>query len=275
MLVEVRPLPVEKWHGKKNKESFAQTKVYEVAVNPDTGKYETGLTEKEAKEYGIALGVDLSDTYTHEQAHPYFSLKPAWMALPNHTLLLDSSKPAEFVKIKNMKASGKIANSMKEWQEGLYPEATHVIFDEEQEVTEKASRIQLRQKATFLLPKMSTDDKANIILVLSNKSLKFGGLKNLKGRSTDFIDVEIAEIIDNDPLEFMRVANMGREEVSLRAKVLELVTRNVLTKEAGSYYYMGEVLGMDYESTVDWFRDPQNSKMKVLILEKLQTKEFA
>lgn len=266
MIVEVRPLPIKRWHNKEGKESFSQPKVIEVLINTETGKYETGLTEKEAEHYGKILGVDLSDTVEFEKPHPYWSNKPSWVILPNHTAMFNTDKAAEFVKIKNMKASHKVANSMAAWERGEYPSATHVIFDETEEVEAKATKIALKQEASLMLPKMTEEDKIAIVTLLSDKH------KSVRGQSPSFITVEIDEIVNNKTKEFIRTVKMGREEVSLRSKVLELVNANILTKEGGSYYYMGELVGMDYEDAVDWFKDPQNSKMKVMILEKLEKK---
>lgn len=264
MHVEVRPLPIKKWHGKEDKESFSQPKIIEVLVNSETGKYNTGLTEAEASEWGKQMGVDLSDMVIHDTPHPFWSAKPSWITLPNHTVIFDTDKPAEAVKVKNLKASKKVANSMGAWERGEYPVATHVIFDEAEEIEAKATKVNLIQSAVEMLPKMTEEDKIAIITILSDKH------KSVRGQSPSFITVEIDELVHNKTKEFIKVARMGREEVSLRAKVLELVNKNILTKEGGSYYYMGELIGMDYDDAVEWFKSPQNSKMKVLILEKLE-----
>lgn len=261
MKVEVRPLPVKKWHGKKDEESFAEPKAWEVTVDPETGKYRTGLTPKEAEDYGKMMGVDLSDDFSFTDPHPYFSSKPAWLVLPNHTLILDTEKAVDFVKVKNMKASPKVANSMTEWEAGKFPNATHVIYDEAEEVAEKATKIELRDKAKEQLFKLSQEDKINVVRLLSQRSVK--------GMSPNFITVEIEDIIETKPKEFLALVKLGREEVTLRAKVNQLVASNILTKEGGAYFYMGEPIAMNFEDTVDWFQDPQNSKMKIMILEKL------
>ena len=261
MKVEVRPLPEKKWHGKKGKESFARPKDIEVLYDNATGKYATGLTPEEAAEYGKKLGVDLSDTFNPNEPHPFWSTKAAMIRLENHTMLFDTAKASDFVKVKNMKASKKVANSMREWEEGKWPEATHVIYDEAEEVNMKASKIAMRDEAIVFKTKMSDEDKANMVQILSNKTVK--------GRSTDFINVELDAVIEEKPAEFLRYAKMGREEVGVRASVLEAVHKNILTKEQGSYYYMGEPIGIDLETTIEWFRNPQNQKMKVAILEKM------
>lgn len=260
-LVEVRPLPTNKWHGKKGKEAFAQPKAIEVLFDRETGKYATGLTEEEAAEYGKKMGVDLSDKFSPTEAHPYWSLKTSWVMLPNATVIFDTSKPSDFVKVKNLKASKLVANSMKEWEDGKFPEATHVIFDEAEEIDLKAAKVQLKQKATSIALDLSNEAKIAMVQILSEKSVR--------GRSQSFIDVEIDQILETKPAEFIRYIEMGKEEVTVRANVLEMLSKNILTKEGGSIYYMGELIGMDYEAAVSWFKDPNNSRMKVSILEKL------
>ena len=261
MLVEVRPLPKKKWHGKTGKESFSQPIVIEVLYDHDKGKYATGLSEEEEKKYSKQLGVDLSSRFNPNEAHPYWGTKAAQIKLENHTMLFDTRKPAEFVKVKNLKASKFVANSLKEWEQGIFPDATHVIFDEEEEVSLKANKVQKKQKAMVIAAELSSDEKAQIVQILSNKTVK--------GRSNDFIDVEIDGIIENKVEEFLKYANMDKQEVYVRSAVLEALAKNVLTREAGSVYYMGELIGIDYEGAVEWFKNPQNQKIKVSILEKL------
>lgn len=263
MLVEVRPLEIKKWHGKTGKESFSQPKTIEVLYDSNTGKLATGLTEEEAEKYGKILGLDLSDTFLPHAPHPYWSLKAAEIRLLNSTMIFDTSKPLDYVKVKNLKASKFVANSMKEYEQGLYPFATHVIFDETEEVAAKAGKIQLKNKANKLADKMSVDEKISIIQILSNKTLR--------GRSNDFVDVELEQILTERTEDFIRFAKMDKQEVYVRASVLEAIHKNILTKEGTAIYYMGEMLGVDFESTVEWFINPQNQKMKVSILEKLNS----
>lgn len=261
MIVEVKPLPVLKWHGKKGKESFTQSKKSEVLYDPDTGKYATGLTEEEAAEYGKRLGLDLTDTFIPEQPHPYWSTKGASIVLENKTMFFDTKKPLDFIKVKNMKASKLVANSMKEWEAGLWPFATHVIYDEQEDMSIKASAVQTKQLCYSTLAKLSADEKANIVLIVLEESVK--------GRSSDFIDTRIDEVINQFPDEFLKWAKMDTTELNVRASILEGIQRNVLTKEGQSIYYMSERLGFDLEDTIKWFANPDNQKLKVAILEKM------
>lgn len=259
--VEVRPVEIEKWHGKKGKESFNQAKTLQVLYDVNTGGYATGLTEEEREKYEKLTGLDLSPTFNPEKPHPYWDSKAGQIKLENSTNIFDISKPSDYIKVKNLKASKFVANSVKELEEGDYPDAMFVIYDEEEEVAKKASKIQSKNKAVALVSKMSIEEKTNLVIILSSKYLK--------GRSQDFVDVELDSIIEKDPSEFVKYAKMDKAEITTRAAVLEAIYKNILTKEKGSIYYMSERIGLDYEEAVEWFRDPQNQKIKVAILEKL------
>lgn len=259
--VEIRPLPIQKWHGKSGKDSFTQPITLEVLYDEASGKYATGLSTEEAIKYGELMGVDLTDNFIPNEPHPYYSTKSAQIKLPNHTVIFDDSKPSDFVKIKNLKASRFVANSMKEWEEGFYPDATHVIFDEEVEMESRATKVELKNKAFELSLSMSADAKADLIQILSKKSVV--------GKSTNFINVEFDDLLTNKPAEIIKFANMDKKELNIRSKVLNAIDKNILNKEGMSIYYMGEKLGNDYEDVVSFFMDSQNSKMKVAILEKL------
>lgn len=261
MQVEIRPLPEKKWHGKTGKDSFAQPKTVQALVDGKSFKYVTGLTEEEAENYGKKLGVSLSDTFTPDTPHPFWDSKAGEIKLENRTKFYNTVNPIEFVKVKLLKASKFVANNQKDYDNGLYPEATHIIFDEAEDVDAKATKVQIKRKANDILNKMSKDDKINIALLLSDKSLK--------GKSDNFVDVELDNIIENKTAEFLKFAQMGREEISIRASVLEMIMKGKLTKDAGGIYYMGEFLGMDLDATVLWFKDPRNSQLRASLLESL------
>lgn len=264
MLVEVRPIPEKTWHGKTGAESFKQPYVTECLYDPALGAYATGLTEEERVKYEKLLGVDLSSTFSMNEPHPYWSTAPAKIKLPNQTSIFNDEKPSDFVKIKVMKASKFIANSQKELEEGKWPDALFVIHDESEDVSLKASKIQRKNKCIAIASKMSLDEQVQIIQILSDKSLR--------GRSQDFISVELDKVIEEKPAEFTRLTKMDKAEVYVRATILEALYKNILTKESAAIYYMGERLANDYEECVQWFLDPQNSKMKVTIMEKLTSK---
>lgn len=263
-IVEVRPLPVKRWHGKKGTESFTQPKTVEVLYDPKLGAYATGLTEEEASIYGKKIGADLSDTYSLDNPHPFWSTKASWIRLENHTQIFDTDKPRDFVRVANMKASKYVANSMEDYDKGLYPEATHVIFDEASEVAQKATKIERHNQAMQLVMKMSTEDKQNIVRIIAKKSVK--------NQSADFLTVEMDDIITNRTEEFLKEMQKGKPQISIMGFVYDLEDKNIITRDASGYYYMGDLLGLDFNETVAFFSNPVNAKLKVMLLEKLNNK---
>ncbi len=266
MQVVIKPIPEKKsWHGKNGKESFARPHSLEVLLDPSTGRYATGLTNEDIEFLRTKhnINLDLSDHFDPDKPHPYWGSNGAKIKLPNHTMLMDDEKPLDFIKIKNLKASKFVANSFKDWEDGLYPEATHIIYDEREEVGMKATKVAKKNKAVGILLKMSTAQKINVVRLVSEKSVK--------GRSPEFIEVELDEIVnDNDKLdEFFKCINMKQEEFTVKAQILEGLDRRILTQEGNSIHYMGEKLGFDIDETVKYFLDPNNQQIKVAILEKL------
>jgi hypothetical protein len=140
-IVEVRPLPIEKWHKKEGKETFSQPKGSQVLYDSKTGKYSTGLTDEEAEQWGKDLGLDLSNKFNPTQEHPTWSMKSWNIRLENNTMFFDTTKLIDKIKVRNMKANKFVANSLKEWKEGKWPDATHVIFDESDEADDKETKI--------------------------------------------------------------------------------------------------------------------------------------
>jgi len=261
MLIEVKPIETKKWHGKAGKESFTQPKVIEVLYDVRTGKYATGLTAEETAKYSALMGVDLSDRFDPNTPHPYWGTQAARIKLENRTMIFDDERPSDFVKVKNMKASQYIANSQADLEAGLYPDAHHVIYDETEVVNLAASKVERKTNCIILASKMSLEEKAQIVQILSEKAVA--------KRSQNFINVELDKIIDTNPSEFLKFAKMDKQEVYVRATLMEALQKNVLAKEAGAIFYMGERLANSFEDAILWFTDPQNSKMKISILEKL------
>jgi len=262
MKVEIRPIEKKKWHGKTGTEDFAQPKVIEALIDSTNNVYQTGLSEEETVKYSALLKEDLSSNISLDgKPHPFYGHKKGQLKLANRTLFLDTEKPLEYVKYKMALASPFVANSMRDYESGLTPKATHVIFDEHAEIAKKASKIQLKNKALKISLGMTVAEKADVIQIIRNK--------RVKGQSQDFIDVLVDDIIGTNPSEFIRIAEMDKAEVHIRATILEGLHKNVLTKEGSAIYHLGDVIGYDYEATVKYFADPNNQKMKITVFEKI------
>lgn len=261
MIVEVRPIDVKKWHGKKGEESFAQATSFECLYDVETGKYATGLTDEERTLLEGKTGYDLSPEFDPEKPHSFWGTNTARIKLGNKTTMFDTSKSLDMIKVKMLKANKYIANSLKELQDGLYPEAAYVIFDEAEEVKMKATRIQNRDKARKLAAAMSLDERINIVQILNGKSLR--------RQSPDFVTVAIDNLVEEDTMNFIKWGEMDTATTYIRASLLECLHRNILTKEGNAIYYMGDRIADTIDDAVTYFMDPDNQMLKARILEKL------
>lgn len=263
MQVVVKPVDSKKWHGKNGKDSFARPQTIEALFDSATGGYATGLTPELEEEYSKKLGVPLDNRFDYTQPHPTWSSKAFMIKLPNHAMVFNTTIAVDFVKVQILKASKFVANSLKEWEEGMFPEATHVIYDEAEETTNKATKVQQRNKCIVAISKMSQEEKVNMVKLLSDKSVR--------GRSAEFIDVELDKLMDEQDkrTEFIRYYGMDKAEMTLRAHIQEALDRNILVKEGLEIKYMGEPVGSDVDDLVKYFQDPNHQTVKIALMEKL------
>lgn len=260
--IEIKPIDMKKWHGKKGEESFARPQKLQPLVDPSTRQYATGLNEKEIEEYGERLKADLSPHWDPEKPHPFWDSSIPVLKLENNTMILDIAQPINFIKYRVAKASKYVANSLKSYEEGKYPEATHYIVDEREEVEAKASKVALKNKAVQVSMSLSDERKSEIIMILEGK--------NVKGQSPSFIVTVLDEIIQKKPEEFLRYAEIeDKELVSNKALVKEALQKSVLTKEGHKIKWFDSVLGDSIDSVAEYLKDTENQELKLMLMEKI------
>jgi len=260
--VEVRPIEVQKWHGKKGAESFTRPKKVQALVDPVTMKYATGLTAEDLKflkEKKVAY--DLSDNYDQDTPHPFWDSPMTAIKLENNTMFFNLENPIDYIKVRIMKASKYVANSMTEYEEGLYPEATHVIHDEAEQIEILATKVEMRNTAVLEASKLDLDRKIQIILVM--------GGKNTKNQSAGFVAVELDKIVQKDPEAFLRLIKMDKKQTANHALVLEALQKSVLRKEGQRIFHMDSPLGLDEIEVAEYLSKDENQDIKLLILGKV------
>jgi hypothetical protein len=177
---------------------------------------------------------------------------------------LDDTRSLDFIKIRVLKASKYVANSLKEFEDSKWPEATHYIQDEEEEAEGKAAKVQRKARLISATMDMTLDEKTNIVRLLSTKTVS--------GKSANFIDVELYALLDDEKNwdDYVKFVKMDKGEVTLRAKIKEALAKNILTKDGLGIYFMGDVIAADFEAAVRYFQDPNNQTIKLHILQKLE-----
>lgn len=263
-LVEIRPIEVKKWHEKGKEESFTRPKKIQALVDSVTMKYATGLTPDEIKELTTGAGAvnyDLTDHFNMRVPHPFWDGPMGVIKLENNTMFFDISQPLKFIHYKVMKASKYVANSPSEYEEGLWPEATHVIWDESEQVEIKASKIELKNKAIIELSKVDSQRKKELILILRGK--------NVMSNSDAFLVPILEEIATNSAKELLEVMVMDKKELKTRALVLASLDRGIFRKDGHRIFYMDSPLGEDESAVVKYLMEDVNQDFRMTIIDKL------
>ena len=260
--IEVRPIEAKKWHGKVGQESFTRPKKIQALVDARTRTYATGLTPEDIEKLKTkGITYDLSNMYNPDVAHPFWDSSAATIKLENHTMFFDLDNPIDFIKISILKASKFIANSVEEFEQGLFPDAHHIIYDESAQASVKASKIEIKNQAILAGTKLSLDQKIKIILVL--------GGKNCKNQSSDFVSVELDKIIQRDPEEFLRLTKMDKKQTSNHALVIEALQKSVLRKDGQRIYHMDSPLGLDEIEVAEYLSKDENQDIALIITNKV------
>ncbi len=259
--IEVRPLDRLKWHGKKGKESFAQPHTIQALVDPSTMEYAVDLSEEERKELESKTSYDLSLTFDPENPHPFWDGRSSRIKLENKTMFFFKNVALDKIKVAIMKASKLVANSLKEWEEGEFPDATHYIHDESEQVQIKASKVEMRNEAIIETSKLPKDRKISIVKTLA------GG--QLKDNSDSFLAVEINKLIEHNTELYLQTLRRDPKEVSYLALVYEALDKNIFRKEGHLIKYLDSSLGGDAEEVAEYLRDDKNQEFTLMIKTKV------
>ena len=261
-IIEVRLIERERWHGLKGKDTITRPTTVEALLSNATGKLATGLSPEDRERLEKTTGLDLSDDYVPGRPHPFYSSKAGEVKLEPGTNIFDTDKPFEEIKVKLLKASDFVANSQKEYDEGKFPLAQFVIYDEREELEVKASKSAIRRQVILETDKLTPERKAEIIQITL-------GL-NVRNQSDNFLNLRLVEAVEKKGADtVLTLIKRDKARTSVHAMALEAIHKNILRKEGSSYYYMDDQLGFDLESTLDYLQDKKNQALKAQIIEKL------
>jgi len=263
MKIEVRPIEVSKWHGKSGKHSFSAPKVIKAFVNGLQRKYNTGLSVEDIKKLkGRGCKYNLSDSFDANEPHEFWDTKTAEIRLENNTVMFYSDNDLDFIKIKIMKASRFVANSLEEAENGACPDATHYIFSEGEEVEAVATRVEKKNKAGVVLNKLSKERKLQLALIITKK--------NLRGKSDAALVVEMDNIVTNYIEEFLDIAEKDKAMTQLEALVLEAILEGVLSESGHKIMYADSTLGTTAEEVALYLQEPENQELKITLMDRVK-----
>lgn len=93
--------------------------------------------------------------------------------------------------------------------------------------------------------------------------------KNLKGKSDNFIEVELDKIIEAKSKDVLRYLDLNKEDLATQALVLEALQKNVFDKVGHKIMYHDSVLGEDLYDVVKYINSPENQEFKIRVLSQI------
>jgi len=257
----LKPIMTEKWHGlhKVGRTRFQDTQdVIQVLYDRKQGALATGLDNDTETRLASSLGVSLANNSANEFWHD-FKIK-----LQDQTMIFNTSNPIEELQVYVLKASKFIANSQKELDQGLWPNAKYVIYDEQTELEKQAAEVQTKAKAIDIFNGLSPEKKLNL--------LKLYG-KAVENSSNDFVYTKLYEIVENDPIDFITQSNKSPEEIKVKALIFDLEKIGILRRKGTAYLYNDQQVGFDYDDTVSYLLSPANQELLVKLKDSLEMRK--
>lgn len=259
-LVEVKPLPIAKWHGKSGKDSITRPKTIE-ALPDKTLRYQVDMTDEDIKKYSDILKQDLSVQFVPGE-ESFWSSPTARVSLENNTQFFDKDNPIEYIRLAVLRKSSDVALSLKDWEDGNAPNATHYIVDEQEEMQIHISKKTRKKSIESRIDKLTTDEKSDLVFLITGK--------NVRKNSTDYIDFHLDNLVDTHLAELETYLNKDKVETKLEALINECVLKNVIIKEGLKYKYQGSLIGNSLDEVVKYLSDDENQSFKLDLMAKIE-----
>lgn len=271
--IEIRPVPGSNGikEFSENLEYFSQPKTIPPLVNPVTRKYATGLTEKD-KEYLEKQGFPYNykdERYIAGQPHEFWESSLVKTELPNSpTFLYPGKSLIDFIKWRYLSVNAYVYASESELQGGSKPEATHYIFNAEEENELKASKLEQRDKLISRVSKMSAQRKRQLILIILDEFID--------NKNSNYITVKMDEIVsddsktDNKREQLIELLEKDKEDLALLADIKEAVQKGVLRKTKKGIFYFENNLGLFEDDVVKFLKDSENNEILINIKSKIE-----
>lgn len=265
--IEIRPIPNRRGirEFSDNLEFFSQANIIAPFVNPQTMKYDTGLSEDDL-EYlkSKKCPYNLDDNYTPNQPHEFWESNLVKTELLNTpTFLYPGKSILDFIKWKYLLVNKYIYKSETEMLSGSKPQATHYIYDESEEVEIKASRLEHHNKLIKDVTALSLDRKRKLLLLINDE--------NTDNKNESYITVKFDEIINNHDKRMMLESLLAEDKniINLKAMIRKAVMQNVIRKTKQGYFYFETNLGFLEDDVVAFLDKPENQEIYLNIQTKI------
>ncbi len=266
--IEIRPIPnfsgIREYSDKL--EYFSQSHKVGPLVDPDTYRYKTGLTEEDVKELkSRGCPYELDDHYVRNEPHKFWEGQLVKISLINTPIFLYPYKNVlDFIKWKYLLVSNYVYSSEGEMKSGGKSEATHYIYNEQEETEIKATKLQERNRVIKEVSALSMKKKREIILLITDEIVDT--------KSEDYITVKLNEILESSKTRkaLTVLLTKNAKDISLEADIKKAVQNNIITRNQKGLFYFDTPIGFSEEEAVLNLSKPENQELLISIKDKLK-----
>lgn len=265
--IEIRPIPNRKGirEFSDNLEFFSQANIIAPFVNPQTLKYDTGLS-KEDLDYlkDKKCPYNLDDNYTPGQAHEFWESNLVKTELLNTpTFLYPGKSLLDFIKWKYLLVNQYIYKSENEMNSGSKPQATHYIYNESDEIEVKATKLERYTRLINNISELSLDRKRKILTIINEE--------NPDNKSENYLTVKFDEIINNKEKRTLLEELLKEDQavISTKALIKKGILLGLIRRTKTGYYYFETNLGFQLDDVVEFLNKAENQEILLNIKTKI------
>lgn len=221
-----------------------------VPINMKSGEMMTGLTEEEERtlEEELLLPPKTLSRYNKSFWGEYKQM----IRIDKHGLILDLSKPWDYIKYKNLSVHPRVAQS--EASKLDSPEFEYVITSVEAEAKFKNQIHKIKKAAYTKFDKMTISDKKNL--------LKLYGHVIDDSFSEEMVDSKLYTYIEEDPQ--LMLDKLEDPDFKMKVFISDAIQVHAL-KKSGSKYMIngGEIIGLSLQETIGYLSNPANQDVYI------------
>lgn len=252
-MIIVRPLKQASWSGFHRFPKCKDT----VVATLGRGGYNTGLTPEDEERLENAMQLKKGELGRNSNFWKDYTVN-----IFEEDLRLDLSIPKDEIDYAILLGSKKVANSLKEVNEGKWPKAKYVIYDYIEEAKAENMEIQSKKKAWKKFATMNTSDMKQVLKLMG---------RNADSMIDEVVENTLTKIVEDSPEEFNAI--VGIDNFKTRILVEDLLHVNLLRKVGSKYLYADDVIGYNLEEAVQYLNDPKNQEILITLQEKLNSKQ--
>lgn len=261
-IVYLKVVDKPKWHEKTGIEDFDRGAIIECPVVKNM--YATGLTEKERIFLEGLTGFKLHNHFSISETHSFYGKLTGKLQLPNRTIMLDLSKPLDYIKFKFAPNHMLIAADIDEIEDGSNAVATHYVFNEDTEDNKILNSAIKKGEAEEYFAKLTPKERRALYTYLTKE--------NVDNFSQEMISAKLMKYRDENIDKFLEVSKIDKKYVFCYHLINTGINKQIINLGTEGIKYQDTFLGIDIETATEFIYRPENQSTQLRILEHIKAK---